>query len=135
MKIKRPESPFQASTEPIDQQGPEISKLARGDFAEALSQLESAVDDSQAGAAVSGSQVKIRSALLEIANSANLMDSEQAAYAVRQSARYMVGSRLSEKYRGSAQGQNLIESVSGYVADDPLLKSKLLTILKRVKSE
>lgn len=139
MRIKRPDSPFQASTEPIDpQQASDVSKLARGNFAEALSQLESAIDDSsvsQAGVAVSGPYEETRSALLEIANMSDLSDGEQAANAVRLSAQYMIRSRLADRFRESSQGRNLVENLGSYVAHDPLLKPKLLAILTRIKSE
>src|SRR5262245_46811802 len=135
MKIKRPESPLQASTDPLDPQS-DVSKLARGDFADALSQLESLIDNPPSSdTTVSGPHEATRAALLEIANSANLSDADQATKAVRQSARFMIRSRLAEKYRDSAQGRNLIEGLSSYVSYDPLMKPKMLSILKRIKSE
>jgi len=53
--------------------------------------------------------------------------------AVRESARYMIRSRLSKQYRETEEGERIIEGLSEYVAADPLLKSKLLSILQKVK--
>jgi hypothetical protein len=139
MKIKGPESPFQASTEPLDQQQPaELWKVAKGDFADALSQLETAVDASNpAGRTVPSSEPhsETKAALREIAIRANLSSAEEASNAVRESAEFMIRSRLPEKSRDSTQGQRLVASLGEYVATDPLLKPKLLSILKRIKPD
>jgi hypothetical protein len=139
MKIKRPDSPLQGSPEPLDQQQIEdLSRSAKGVFAEALSQLESVVDSQKVGQSdtpVSGPQQATKTALLEIAKKANLSNGEAAANAVRESASYMIRSRLTQNSRDSVEGRTLIKSLSEYVANDPLLKPKLLSILKRLKSE
>jgi hypothetical protein len=139
MKIKGPESPFQASTEPLDQQQQaEQLKVAKGDFADALSQLETAVEASKPdGRTVASSETssETKAALREIAINANLSNAEEAATAVRASAEFMIRSRLADKTRDSAQGQKLIASLGEYVATDPLLKPKLLSILKRIKPD
>ena len=139
MKIKGPESPFQASTEPLDQQQQaEQLKVARGDFADALSQLETAVEASKPdGRTVPSSETfsETKAALREIAINANLSNAEEAATAVRASAEFMIRSRLADKTRDSAQGQKLIASLGEYVATDPLLRPKLLSILKRIKPD
>ena len=54
---------------------------------------------------------------------------------MRESAEFMIRSRLAEKSRDSTQGQKLVASLGEYVATDPLLKPKLLSILKRIKPE
>jgi hypothetical protein len=139
MKIKGTESPFQASTEPLDQQQPsDLWKVAKGDFADALSQLETAVDASgRAEQNVPSSELhsQTKAALREIAARANLSNAEEAATAVRESAEFMISSRLAGKSRESAQGQKLVASLGEYVATDPLLKPKLLSILKRIKPD
>jgi hypothetical protein len=139
MKIKGSESPFQASTEPLDQQQQaDLWKVAKGDFADALSQLETAVDASNpAGRTLPSSATysETKAALREIANRANLSNAEEAANAVRESAEFMVRSRLAEKTRDSTQGQKLVASLGEYVSTDPLLKPKLLSILKRIKPD
>src|SRR6185503_16812848 len=115
MKIKGPESPFQASTEPLDQQQQaEQLKVAKGDFADALSQLETAVEASKPdGRTVPSSETfsETKAALREIAINANLSNAEEAATAVRASAEFMIRSRRADKTRDSAQGQKLIASL------------------------
>ena len=138
MKIKRPDSPFQAGADPLDQQqSSELLKAAKGDFADALSQLETSVASSPAELTVPVSQPhsETKAALLEIANRSNLADAGEAANAVRESAEFMIRSRLADKSRDSTQGQKLIASLGEYVATDPLLKPKLLSILKRIKPD
>ena len=58
-----------------------------------------------------------------------------AAAAVRESARFMVRSRLGEKFRDTEQASTLVERLSEFVASDPLLHSKLLGILQKVKKD
>ena len=139
MKIKGPDSPFQASTEPLDQQQQaDLWKVAKGDFADALSQLDTAVDASKpAGPTVPSSETysETKAALREIACGANLSNADEAATAVRASAEFMIRSRLAEKTRDSTQGQKLVASLGEFVASDPLLKPKLLSILKRIKPD
>jgi hypothetical protein len=137
MKVKRPDSPFQASTEPLDQQQPsDPLKVAKGDFADTLSQLETAVvasNPAQRSMPGSEPQSQMKAALLEIARRANLTNADEAASAVRESAEVMIRSRLTETSRDSAQGEKLVATLGEYVATDPLLKPKLLSILKRMK--
>jgi hypothetical protein len=71
--------------------------------------------------------------LTRIASGADLANAGQSVMAVRESARYMISSRLSKQYRETEEGERVIEGLSEYVASDPLLKSKLLSILKKVK--
>lgn len=103
-------------------------------FAAALSQLEAQAGAGTTGAGqASGAGNPTRAALEEIANSSNLTSSEGAATAVRESARYMIRSRLSEKYRDTEHGQRLVKDLSEFVSSDPLLKTKLLSILQKIR--
>ena len=131
MKVNRPGSPLSGGAEPLEPLDPqELKRAVKSEqFAAALSQIE-------AQAASAGAQQTMnptRAALEHIAGSANLMSSEGAAQAVRESARFMIRSRLSERFRQSESGTRLIEDLSEYVAGDQLLKTKLLAILKRIK--
>jgi hypothetical protein len=134
MKIKggSPLSSGAESLEPLDPR--ELRKVVGGDgFNAALSQLEGqsgAQGAGQTGEAASD----MRAALAEIANASNLSSSEGAASAVRESARYIIRSRLAEKYRDTEQGQRVVKDLGAYVAADPLLKSKLLSILKQIQT-
>lgn len=130
MKVNRPGSPLSSgaeSVEPLDAQ--ELQNALKTErFNAALAQLEAQA------AGTTGAQSPVRAALAQIADASNLSSSEGAAAAVRESARFMVRSRLNEKYRDSEQGTTLVERLSEFVASDPLLHSKLLGILQKVKT-
>jgi hypothetical protein len=131
MKVNRPGSPLSSGAEPLEPLDPqELQNTIKSEkFAAALSQLEA---QSANGAQAANSPT--RSALEQIAQGANLSSSEGASTAVRESARYMIRSRLHEKFRQSEQATRLIEQLSDFVAADPLLNSKLVSILKRLKA-
>jgi hypothetical protein len=133
MKINRPGDPLSGSTEPLDPR--ELQNLVKGERFEAvLSELEG-----QAGAIASNTVDNAsatgatRAALVKIAGDADLANATQSLRAVRESARYMIRSRLSKQFRETEEGERVIEGLSEYVASDPLLKSKLLSILHKVK--
>ena len=133
MKINRPGDPLTGGTEPLDPR--DLQNLVKGERFEAvLSELEG-----QAGATVpntvdnSAAMSDTRAALASIASGADLANAGQSLSAVRQSARYMISSRLSKQYRKTEEGERVIEGLSEYVASDPLLKSKILSILQKVK--
>jgi len=133
MKINRPGDPLTGSTEPLDPR--DLQNLVKGERFEAvLSEMEG-----QAGASVPNSvdntaaMGATRAALASIASGADLANAGQSLSAVRESARYMISSRLSKQYRKTEEGERVIEGLSEYVASDPLLKSKILSILQKVK--
>ena len=132
MKVNRPGSPLSSgaeSVEPLEAQ--ELQNALKTErFNAALAQLEA-----QAAGSTGGSASPVRAALAQIADSANLSSSEGAASAVRESARFMVRSRLKERFRDTEQGSTLVERLSEFVAADPLLHSKLLGILQKVKKD
>lgn len=133
MKINRPGDPLTGSTEPLDPR--DLQNLVKGERFEAvLSELEG-----QASASVpnsvdnSAGTSSTRAALARIASGADLANAGQSLSAVRDSARYMISSRLSKQFRKTEEGERVIEGLSEYVASDPLLKSKILSILQKVK--
>lgn len=130
MKVNRPGSPLSSGAEPLDPLDPqELQQAVKGErFAAALSQLEA-----QAAGGAGQASNPTRAALEQIAQSSDLQTSEGAATAVRESARLMIRSRLHERFRQSEQGSSLVEKMSEFVASDPLLNSKLLGILQRLK--
>lgn len=132
MKVNRPGSPLSSGAEPIDQlDAQELqTALKSGRFNAALANLEA-----QAAGGAEGASSPVRAALAQIADASNLSSNEGAATAVRESARFMVRSRLQEKFRDTEQGSTLVERLSEFVAADPLLHSKLLGILQRVKTD
>jgi hypothetical protein len=131
MKVNRPGSPLSSgaeSVEPLEAQ--ELQNALKTErFNAALAQLEA-----QAAGSTGGASSPTRAALAQIADASNLSSSEGAAAAVRESARFMVRSRLNEKFRETEQGSTLVERLSEFVAADPLLHSKLLGILQKVKT-
>ena len=131
MKVNRPGSPLSSgaeSVEPLDAQ--ELQNALKTErFNAALAQLEA-----QAASGKGGTSSPVRAALAQIADASNLSSGEGAAAAVRESARFMVRSRLGEKFRDTEQGSSLVERLSEFVASDPLLHSKLLGILHKVKT-
>ena len=131
MKINRPGSPLSSGAEPVDApDAQELQKALEGErFSAVLSQLEA-----QAAGGEGGAPSAVRSALSRIARESNLSTGEGAADAVRESARFMIRSRLGERFRRSEQGDGLVEKLSDFVASDPLLHSKLLGILQRLKA-
>jgi hypothetical protein len=132
MKVNRPGSPLSSGAEPLEPLDPqELKNAVKSErFAAALSQLETQATGGPQQAGMSGT----RAALEQIAQGANLTNSEGAAGAVRESARYMIRSRLHEKFRHTEQGSRLVENLSEYVASDPLLNTKLLSLLQKLKA-
>jgi hypothetical protein len=132
MKINRPGSPLSSGAEPLEPTDPQELKQAvnRERFAAALSNLEAQVGAGDDPAAAH----PVRAALAEIARHANLASSEGAATAVRESARFMIRLRLREKFRDSEQAESLVEGLAEFVAADPLLNPKLLSILQKLKA-
>lgn len=129
MSVKKPTMPLSSGAEPIEPLDPrELQNIVKSDkFEAALNQLEA-----QAGAGeASGAGSATRSALAGIANNSNLSSDAQ----VREAARYMVGSRLKEKFRETEQGERLVKDLGEYIAEDPLLSKKLSNILQKLKSE
>jgi hypothetical protein len=133
MKVNRPGDPLSGNTEPLDPR--ELQNLVKGERFEAvLSELEGQAGASSAGSTESSPPTNAtRAALVQIASGADLTNGAQSMRAVRESARFMIRSRLGRQYRESEEGERVIEGLSEYVAADPLLKSKLLSILQKVK--
>jgi hypothetical protein len=133
MKVNRPGDPLTGSTDPLEPR--DLQNVVKGERFEAvLSELEG-----QTGTTASNivdnslAMSSTRAALSRIAKEADLANASQALSAVRESARFMISSRLSEQYRTTEEGERVIEGLSEYVASDPLLKSKILSILQKVK--
>lgn len=131
MKVNRPGSPLSSGAEPVEPaDAQELQNALKTErFNAALAQLEA-----QAAGGKGGASSPVRAALAQIADASNLSSSEGASAAVRESARFMVRSRLNEKFRETEQGSSLVERLSEFVTSDPLLHSKLLGILQKVKT-
>lgn len=100
-----------------------IAKAVKGErFAETLSALE-------ASAATDGASSATRTALTRIASQYDLSDENSQQSALQESAEILVKSRLKEEYK---QSEKIVKDLSNYVADDPFLKNKLLSVLQKL---
>lgn len=121
MKINKSKSPFVGGADAPDEK--DIAKaLKGGKFTEALSALESTATES-------GAPSQTAAALTEIAAQYDLSNEENRQAAVQESAEFLVKSRLGEQ---SGDSEKIIKDLGKYVADDPFLKSKLLSILQKL---
>jgi hypothetical protein len=124
MKVNKSKSPFVVGADAPDEK--DIAKAVKGEkFASALSALESA---SEAGGAASAT----RAGLSEIVVQYDLSNEENRQAAVEESAEFLVKSRLSDEFKKS---EKVIKDLSRYVAEDPFLKSKLLSVLQKLHDE
>lgn len=124
MKVSKPKSPFVSGTDTPDEK--DIAKAIKGEkFAETLSALESAT----AGNAASNAA---RASLTKIVAQYDLSNEENRQSALEESAELLVKSRLSEQYKKS---EKIIKDVGKYVADDPFLKARLLSVLQKLSVE
>ncbi|MER3428311.1 MAG: hypothetical protein C4334_09445 [Pyrinomonas sp.] len=132
MKIRRPGSPLSGGAEPLEPLDPkDLERAVKSErFASTLSNIEAQLNAQQ----TSGAQNPVRAMLEQIARNADLLSGEGAAQAVRASARFMIRSRLRRRFRNSAQGRELVEALSEFVATDPLLSSKILSILQKLRA-
>lgn len=123
MKINKSKSPFVSGADAPDEK--DIAKAVKGEkFAEALSSLESTYAESAPS--------ETRAALTAIAGQYDLSNEENRQKAARESAEFLVKSRLSEKYKDS---EKTVKDLGKFVAEDPFLKSKLLSILQKLSDE
>lgn len=123
MKVNKSKSPFESGAVDSVPDEKDIAKAVKGErFAETLSALESS-------AATGGASSAAQTALSAIAARYDLSNEENQQTALRESAEFLVKSRLREEYKKS---EKIIDDLSQYVADDPFLKAKLLSILQRL---
>ncbi len=124
MKINKSKSPFVGGADAPDEK--DIARAIKGGkFAEAFGALEAAATENAAPS-------ETTAALSEIAAQYDLSNEENRQAAVEESAEFLVKSRLGEKYRDS---EKMIKDLTGHVADDPFLKSKLVSILQKLNSK
>lgn len=134
MAIKKTGSPLSSGAQPLDPLGGknEIQPGGRVDknFEAALAEVSGQIE--QAGATEKADS-PTRSAFYRIASNANLDSPEEAMTAVRESARFLVISRLKDEIRDSEQGKKISDDLSRYISMDPLLHRKILGILQKLK--
>lgn len=133
MSVKKTGSPFSSGADPIEPLGGKDLKRAEkaeGSFESALSELEGQLE--QVGQSSDSGNAE-KTALGSIASGAQLDTPEGAFGAVKESAGFLVKSRLAEKFTETDQGRKLTEDISDFIARDPFMHKKLLGILQRLK--
>lgn len=135
MSIKKTSSPLSSGSEALEPLGgkeksPDGASKIDKSFEAALAQVTGEIK--QAGDSAQ-TESPTRSAFQQIAADANLDSSEGALAAVRESAHFLVNSRLKEGLRDSAQGKKVSDELSDYIAKDPFLHRKILSVLQRLK--
>ena len=124
MKVNKPKSPFVSGADAPDEK--DIAKAIKGEkFAEMLSGLDSS-------AATDAAPSPARAALTEIAEKYNLSNENEREQALSESAEFLIKSRLGEKYQNA---EKIVGDLTKYVADDPFLKNKLLSVLQKLNPE
>lgn len=134
MSVKKTGSPLSSGAESIEPLGSKedvrgISKTEKS-FESTLSEVASELE--KAGSTESSSS-PTKSAFEKIASSSNLDSTEEALTAVRESANFLVSSRLDEKFQDSKQGKKLTAELSEYIAKDPYMHKKILGVLQKLK--
>lgn len=134
MSIKKTSSPLSSGSEALEPLGgkeksaggAKIDKSFEAALAGVAGEIESAGDTVSADSPT-------RAAFEQIAAGSNLDSIEGALSAVRQSAHFLVNSRLKDSLRDSAQGKKISDELSSYIARDPFLHRKILSVLQRLK--
>lgn len=134
MSIKKTSSPLSSGAESLDplggkddvQRGGKVDKSFEAALAEVSGQIEQAAAGEQ-------TESPTRSAFQQIAANANLDSPEGALSAVRESAQFLVSTRLKGDLKDSEQGKKISEDLSNYISKDPFMHRKILGILQRLK--
>jgi len=136
MSVKGPRSAFSGGSEPLEPLGSKDIKQAvkSGQFGAQLENLEAAANAQQSGE-TTAAQSQTLDGLRSIASANDLSTPTQALAAVRQSAKFMIKSRVGDKYQDNRTVSDLVEDLSSYIAADPFLQRKLLKILQRLKEK
>lgn len=133
MSVKGPVSPLSSGAEalePLDSK--ERLQKANGSFAKEIDRaLENAATEATSGAADSPTLQGLK----DIATSANFLTEQQTEAAIRESARFMIKSRIKEKFQEQDGVTEMLDELSEFVTKDPLLHRKLKNILERLKNK
>ena len=125
MKINKPKSPYIGGADTPDEK--DIKKAVSGEkFADALAALD-------AGGLMDGDGINpTRAALAQIASQSDLTSDDGISSALKQSAEFFVKERLGEKFKGSEQ---TVSDLSNFVSDDPFFKTKMLSVLNKLREK
>jgi hypothetical protein len=133
MAIKKTGSPLSSGAESLDPLGgKDVRRGGKidGNFEAALAEVADQIEQAAGGDKPDGAT---RTAFQQIATSANLDSPEGAMTAVRESARFLVSSRLKDEMRDTEQGKKISDDLSHYISRDPFMHRKILGILQRLK--
>jgi hypothetical protein len=134
MAIKKTSSPLSSGAEPVDplggkeqlNRGGRVDKNFEAALAEVAGQIEHVGTSEKSGSPT-------HTAFQQIASNANLDSPEGAMTAVRESARFLVNTRLNNGLRDTEQGKKISDDLSNYISKDPFMHRKILGILQRLK--
>lgn len=133
MSVKKTSSPLSSGAEAIDQLGAK-EELQRGkvekNFEAALAEVAGQIEKTS-GNEKTNNPTQI--ALRQIALNLNFDSPEEAMSAVRESAHFIVNSRLDEVFRDSEQGKKVSADLSDYISNDPFMYRKILGVLQRLR--
>ncbi len=130
MKVNKSKSPFVSGADSPDEK--DIAKAVKGgNFADALAALDTGIIDGGGGAQANAT----RASLSQIASHSDLNSDDGIASALRESAEIIVKSRLGDQFKESEQSEQAIKELSGFVSDDPLFKTKVLSVLHKLRDE
>ncbi len=134
MGVKGPTSPLSSGAEQLESLGSkDVRELIKAEkFEKALAELEGKPQESG-----KSEQPKSEgfSAMQSIASNYDLGDSESAMVAVKQSAQFMIGTRLKKDFRESNEGKKMVDDLSDSVSNDPSLNRRILGILQKMKKK
>lgn len=124
MKVNKPKSPYIGGADAPGEK--DVAKAIKGEkFAETLSALAS-------GPTENAELNSTRELLAQIALNSDLSNDAGTSAALSQSAQILVKSRLGQNLRNSPKSEQMIRELSEFVSDDPFLKTKLLSVLRRL---
>jgi hypothetical protein len=134
MGVKGPTSPLSSGAEQLESLSPkDVRELVKAEkFEKTLAELEG--KSAESGKAEQPKSASF-SALQRIASDSDLGNSENALSAVKQSAQFMIGSRLKKDFRESNEGKKLVDDLSDSVVGDPSLNRRILGILQKMKGK
>lgn len=133
MAVKKTGSPLSSGAESLEPLGGK-EEIRSGKAAKSFeSQLAEVAGQLEQTANLGKADSPTQTAFKKIASNANLDSPEEAMTAIRESAQFLVSSRLDEKLQTSEQGRKISEDLSKFISKDPLMHRKLLNILQRLK--
>ena len=135
MSVKRPGSPLSSGAESLEPlESKDLQKSVRtGQFASQLDALETAA--AGGGDGTNRAESASMQGLRQIAANADLSTPGQALAAIRESAQFLINSRINEKFREQKKVSDMVDELSDFVAEDPFLGTKLKKILERLKEK